>query len=303
MDTVSDPDLPPDDTLAQCPEALLSLAAGSVLSVLPCPPAAPAFLSRARSMPTAPKPSPTAITAIACSSPTSNLSPTSLCSTEICSSWSSASSMLSTSASSSFSSSSLLMEHMSATSQLGTETRGSEVYGDQEQDVTTVNNKNNNHNNGVSPVLVLPPSLSVSSPSDQSISQPGLIHFLRTICAHAKVSELALVISLIYVDRLKKVLTSMARGDPDTPFKIILSALLVVKKFLDEDSFGLNRLFSKITLYTLSDINTMERSFLGLLQYRVFVTDEEVSQFLACHEQELHGLDILKYSTKSTISA
>ncbi|KAG0041902.1 hypothetical protein BGZ83_001184 [Gryganskiella cystojenkinii] len=134
--------------------------------------------------------------------------------------------------------------------------------------------------------------------------QPGLIHFLRTICTQAKVSELALVISLIYVDRLKKVLlTSMARGDPDTPFKIILSALLVVKKFLDEDSFGLNRLFSKITLYTLSDINTMERSFLGLLKYSLFVTEEEIAQFLQCHEQELHGLDILRTSTRSAIAA
>jgi len=123
---------------------------------------------------------------------------------------------------------------MNAKGQPETETQGLETFGDQAQDVTSIkHNDNNDNNNTLSHVPVLPPSLSVTSPPDRSLSQPGLIHFLRTICAHAKVSELALVISLIYVDRLKKVLTSMARGDPDTPFKIILSALLVVKKVND----------------------------------------------------------------------
>ncbi|KAF9988881.1 hypothetical protein BGZ75_008288 [Mortierella antarctica] len=134
--------------------------------------------------------------------------------------------------------------------------------------------------------------------------RPGLIHFLRNICVKAAVTELALVISLIYVDRLKKVLTSMARGDPDTPFKIILSALLVVKKFMEEDCVGLNRLFSKITngLYTLRDINTMERSFLGLLKFSLFVTEEDVLGFIHSHQDELKGLDILKTS-RSAVAA
>jgi len=76
-------------------------------------------------------------------------------------------------------------------------------------------------------------AMSTTSTSTTSIGTAGdepLMHFLRNICVKAAVTELALVISLIYVDRLKKVLTNMARGDPDTPFKIILSALLVVKK-------------------------------------------------------------------------
>ncbi|KAF9968583.1 hypothetical protein BGZ70_002108 [Mortierella alpina] len=135
--------------------------------------------------------------------------------------------------------------------------------------------------------------------------RPGLIHFLRNICVKAAVTELALVISLIYVDRLKKVLTSMARGDPDTPFKIILSALLVVKKFMEEDCVGLNRLFSKITngLYTLRDINTMERSFLGLLKFSLFVTEEDVLGFIQSHQDELKGLDILKKTSGSAVAA
>ncbi|KAI7831189.1 hypothetical protein BC939DRAFT_437871 [Gamsiella multidivaricata] len=133
-----------------------------------------------------------------------------------------------------------------------------------------------------------------------------LVQFLRNICVKACVTELALVISLIYVDRLKKVLTNMARGDPDTPFKIILSALLVVKKFIEEDCVGLNRMFSKITdgLYSVHDINTMERSFLGLLKFSLYVTDKDVAHFIQSHQHELQGVDILKtYTNKSAAAA
>ncbi|KAF9289675.1 hypothetical protein BGZ68_008866 [Mortierella alpina] len=201
-------DLP--EKCSPCPEALLSLAAGSVLSVLQCPPPSPTLL---------------------------------------------ASSLL------------LSQEAAAATSSSSVSTTTQEHLEHQPQ-------------------------------------RPGLIHFLRNICVKAAVTELALVISLIYVDRLKKVLTSMARGDPDTPFKIILSALLVVKKFMEEDCVGLNRLFSKITngLYTLRDINTMERSFLGLLKFSLFVTEEDVLGFIQSHQEELKGLDILKTS-RSAVAA
>ncbi|KAF9113527.1 hypothetical protein BGX27_001337 [Mortierella sp. AM989] len=123
-----------------------------------------------------------------------------------------------------------------------------------------------------------------------------LLNFLRNICIKAAVTELALVVSLIYVNRLKKVLTNMARGDPDTPIKIILSALLVVKKFIEEDCIGLNRMFSKITdgLYSLHDINTMERSFLGLLKFNLYVTEKDVISFLQSHQKELQSVEIFK---------
>ncbi|KAG0300729.1 hypothetical protein BGZ98_008950 [Dissophora globulifera] len=135
--------------------------------------------------------------------------------------------------------------------------------------------------------------------------RPSLIHFLRTICVRAAVTELALVISLIYVDRLKKALSNMARGDPDTPFRIILSALLVVKKFIEEDCVGLNRLFSQITdgLYSVHDINTMERSFLGLLKFSLYVTDKDVVEYIRSHQTELQGVDLLKSLSKPAMAA
>ncbi|KAF9582071.1 hypothetical protein BGW38_000680 [Lunasporangiospora selenospora] len=197
--TTTAPDQPPETH--KCPEALLSLAAGSVLSVLKCPPPSPTFFA------------------------------------------------------------------------------GCPLF-------STADNKS-------------PDKASASSTLVSIEQEPGLVLFLRNVCVKAAVTELALVISLIYVDRLKKVLTGMARGDPDTPFKIILSALLVVKKFMEEDCVGLNQLFSKITngLYTLKDINTMERSFLGLLKFSLFVTEEDVTNFIHAHQEELKGLDILQSSS------
>ncbi|KAF8967805.1 hypothetical protein BGZ46_000083 [Entomortierella lignicola] len=132
-----------------------------------------------------------------------------------------------------------------------------------------------------------------------------LQNFLRNVCYKAAVTELALVVSLIYVDRLKKVLTNMARGDPDTPFKIILSALLVVKKFIEEDCIGLNRMFSKITdgLYSVHDINIMERSFLGLLKFSLYVTEKDVIDFIQSHQKELQGVDIIKTLKNSAVAA
>ncbi|KAF9165987.1 hypothetical protein DFQ27_006441 [Actinomortierella ambigua] len=122
-----------------------------------------------------------------------------------------------------------------------------------------------------------------------------LTDFLREIYTRAALTEIALVVSLIYVERLKKVLTNMARGEPDTPFRIFLSALLAATKFLHEDGSGLNRTFASITngYYTLADINTMERSFLGLLQFGLLVTEQDLIDYIQLHEQELKGLDLL----------
>ncbi|KAK3838471.1 MAG: hypothetical protein JOS17DRAFT_730174 [Linnemannia elongata] len=236
VEPASNSDLP--EKGAPCPEALLSLAAGSVLSVLQCPPRTPTFLTSSLLLLSSSNDNDDS-TSTAPSIPTTNSS----------------------------------------------ETTTKALLEQQQQ-------------------LHHQKCLQLSS-SAEDANQQGLIHFLRNICVQAAVTELALVISLIYVDRLKKVLSSMARGDPDTPFKIMLSALLVVKKFLDEDCVGLNRLFSRITngLYTLKDINTMERSFLGLLKYSLFVTEEDVAQFIQCHQKELQGLDILNTASRPAVAA
>ncbi|KAI1321602.1 hypothetical protein EDD11_003082 [Mortierella claussenii] len=75
--------------------------------------------------------------------------------------------------------------------------------------------------------------------------------------------------------------------------------------FIEEDCVGLNRMFSKITdgLYSVHDINTMERSFLGLLKFSLYVTENDIVDFIQSHQQELQGVELLKGISKSAPAA
>ncbi|KAG0315515.1 hypothetical protein BGZ99_007419 [Dissophora globulifera] len=75
--------------------------------------------------------------------------------------------------------------------------------------------------------------------------------------------------------------------------------------FIEEDCVGLNRLFSQITdgLYSVHDINTMERSFLGLLKFSLYVTDKDVAEYIQSHQTELQGVDLLKSLSKPAMAA
>ncbi|RIA91224.1 hypothetical protein C1645_692906 [Glomus cerebriforme] len=119
-------------------------------------------------------------------------------------------------------------------------------------------------------------------------SLPNLIHFIKSVTTKSRVSKMTMVVGLIYVDRLKKTLPSSARGDFDTPYKIFLSAILVASKYLSDHSLQ-NKTIADITdgLYTNKDVNTMERSFLGLLKYNLWVDADEVKSFLEEHRVEL----------------
>ncbi|KAG9287025.1 hypothetical protein G9A89_022989 [Geosiphon pyriformis] len=124
--------------------------------------------------------------------------------------------------------------------------------------------------------------------SFKNASLPNLLHFIKDITIKSKVSKMTMVVGLIYVHRLKKTLPSTARGDFDTPYRIFLSAILVASKYLSDHSLQ-NRNMAHITggLYTVKDVNTMERSFLGLLKYNLWVDVEEVKMFLEKHRVEL----------------
>ncbi|GBC03858.1 hypothetical protein RclHR1_05370003 [Rhizophagus clarus] len=130
--------------------------------------------------------------------------------------------------------------------------------------------------------------LKCSQRSINNSSLPNLLHFIKDITTRSKVSKMTMVVGLIYVDRLKKNLPSSARGDFDTPYKIFLSAILVASKYLSDHSLQ-NKTIADITngLYTNKDVNTMERSFLGLLKYDLWVGSDEFNSFLEEHRIEL----------------
>jgi len=112
---------------------------------------------------------------------------------------------------------------------------------------------------------------------------PSLSRFVHEIFQQSHLPPSIMVISLIYLHRLKSKLPAQARGDFDTPFKLFLAAILVASKYTSECGTSLtSQMVSRMTngLYTAQDVNHMERSFLGLIKYDLWVDVDEVRSFL-----------------------
>lgn len=89
--------------------------------------------------------------------------------------------------------------------------------------------------------------------------------------------------TLIYLLRLKSKLPDNAKGGPDTPYRLFLAAVLTSSKYLSETGTGLTSThLSALTnsVYTPKDINRMERSFLGLIRYDLWVSTQDIQSFI-----------------------
>jgi len=101
-------------------------------------------------------------------------------------------------------------------------------------------------------------------------SEDAIFHTIKSIYSIAEFSPECLVISLLYIERLRsltKILLLLSNWQP-----ILLAAMVVAQKVWDDKSL-LNVDFSVIcSAYTLKDINSLERRFLELLEYNVSIT-------------------------------
>lgn len=96
--------------------------------------------------------------------------------------------------------------------------------------------------------------------------------------------------SLIYLQRLKSCLPTHACGESDTPYRLFLAAILTASKFLSETGGCLTSQAIVVMtdfIYTSKDINLMERSFLGLIKYNLFVNVDAIKDYLAIHGKTL----------------
>ncbi|KAK9708120.1 hypothetical protein K7432_009822 [Basidiobolus ranarum] len=110
---------------------------------------------------------------------------------------------------------------------------------------------------------------------------PSLEAFIKLMTIRTKLSLPTIMVSLIYVERLNKSLPPSARGDFETPYKIFLAAVLSASKFLNDRPIENCKMASLCGGYfTLYEINEMERCFLSLINYQLFVDSEDVRNFL-----------------------
>lgn len=130
-----------------------------------------------------------------------------------------------------------------------------------------------------SKVLPSPPS----SPNGKSSNKhlPSLMTFISRLVRYSNVYTGTLLNTLVYLERLSAKLPKNAQGLPCTLHRIFLAALIISAKF-HNDSSPKNKHWAKYTdgLFTVEEINLMERQLLQLMNWDVIVSESELSHAL-----------------------
>jgi len=103
---------------------------------------------------------------------------------------------------------------------------------------------------------------------------PNLIfsEFVKRIFKYLKPESSTIIISLIYIDIFLNVDKENLFLTENNIYKIYLAAIILAIKY-NEDYFDDNQYFSKVGGVSLTEINTLEREFLKIIDYRLFVNE------------------------------
>ncbi|CAL9732586.1 PHO85 cyclin-1 [Monosporozyma unispora] len=110
---------------------------------------------------------------------------------------------------------------------------------------------------------------------------PSLRKFIIKLIDYTNVYTATLIMTLCYLRRLQDKLPANATGLPSTQHRIFLSCLILSAKN-HNDSSPLNKHWTKYTdgLFTLQDVNLMERQLLSLLDWNITIREGEVLQVM-----------------------
>ncbi|KAK9760698.1 PHO85 cyclin-1 [Basidiobolus ranarum] len=109
---------------------------------------------------------------------------------------------------------------------------------------------------------------------------PSLELFIKELAAKSKVHTPSFLCTVIYLDRLRKRLPEFARGMECTCHRIFLATLIIASKYLN-DASPKNSYWARYTsVFSLAEVNLMERQLLGLLDFNLRITIEELHQQL-----------------------
>lgn len=125
---------------------------------------------------------------------------------------------------------------------------------------------------------------------------PSLMTFINKLVRYTNVYTGTLMTTLVYLDRLKHKLPKNAQGLPCTKHRIFLSCLILASKF-HNDCSPKNVHWAKYTdgLFSVKDVNLMERQLLYLLNWGMRVTNEEMCAQLASFLEPIKE-DLIKLS-------
>eukprot|EP00931_Biecheleriopsis_adriatica_P036188 TRINITY_DN20854_c0_g1_i1.p1 TRINITY_DN20854_c0_g1~~TRINITY_DN20854_c0_g1_i1.p1 ORF type:complete len:214 (+),score=42.25 TRINITY_DN20854_c0_g1_i1:71-712(+) len=103
--------------------------------------------------------------------------------------------------------------------------------------------------------------------------------YARRLQQYFKCSDACHVVALIYIDRLVKMHPEMAVS-PLSIHRMLATATLVSAKFLD-DVYYSNSFYAKVCGLRPCEMNVLEATFLSLLRWRLFVSEEEFAAYLS----------------------
>ncbi|KAI9491126.1 hypothetical protein BDB00DRAFT_874660 [Zychaea mexicana] len=173
------------------------------------------------------------------------------------------------------------------------------------------------------------------SPTQQPIDQqqqkqprrpvPELVYFIQKITHQAGINCRTALVALIYLERAKKSLPRNSVGSYDTCHRMLLGALLLASKFLQDTAWAPTYTHSNAVstadsallaaswaryygyansyyvgpitnrrlcdmcggLFSLEDINMLERAFLKLIKYQCWVDEKDVHDYVERHRVDL----------------
>ncbi|KAI9264800.1 hypothetical protein BY458DRAFT_513576 [Sporodiniella umbellata] len=112
--------------------------------------------------------------------------------------------------------------------------------------------------------------------------------FIKSVYRKCSLSPAVLFASLIYLERLKKRLPVGSNGEYDTPYKLFLSSVILATKYIEDHRKHTMVIYKFVSsLYNLKELSEMERSFLGFLNFDLYVDRDEMFEFTKKHQDKL----------------
>ncbi|KAJ2775853.1 hypothetical protein IWQ57_000010 [Coemansia nantahalensis] len=111
---------------------------------------------------------------------------------------------------------------------------------------------------------------------------PTIETFVCSVSRALGVNAIVVVTSLIYVERLSARLPRSATGNPDSPYRIFLAALLLADKYWSDRAVKVMSLVAATGgLFRHREILAMERALLRILAFDLYVSAEHIRGFAA----------------------